>query len=700
MNYSNNYNTFNNSILGEKKNIKMVTNFFNAKNKNIIFDKYSESLNQSIKNDSYPKKKNIYRRKKEDKIDKDLNDEKGKENLIIKSINANNYNKIRLFNTNFSKRLIFNYANLLPISSKKRNYNDMNRLTGNISNLSVRESNILKYKINQHIINNSKYKNNFEKYYSKNLSNEYPNYSIKKDNHHIKRVLSLNQKSKSKKLLKNNIISNIKFKIKNDLVILTKKNNIHINKFNKKNNNLNKNSNRKFYFSEELNNHSHLDSFKYIKNLSNENSYSMNKKKYLNTLNKNNSLKNKTLKKNRNISPIMKENNLIKAMLTKGGGNLINSSYFLKKENKSSLLKRTINKNKNINNLITLNYNNSNLNNTKKRKKNNKNILTKNYTQRKEKFEKIEKSLNSTTSENNNNFNISNGLKDYKKNEEDDDIKKFNFDDYKIITQLGQGTFSKIYLVQDKNKNLFSMKKIILSEEIDVQSIIKEYKLCSKIKHENIVNLLGLYSSKLDKTTYVVYILMEVGKTDWEKEIRYYKEKQLEYSEKDLINIIKQLISALSFLQAKNIVHRDIKPQNIILYKDNKYKLADFGESKQMNNISFSLNNGSLRGTELYMSPLLFNGLRNGQIDVSHNLIKSDVYSLGLCLLYAATLNNKSLYDVRKYIEMKGLKKYIKDILKDKYSKKLIDLIISMLEIHEEKRPDFIELEKIIDKIF
>ena len=193
---------------------------------------------------------------------------------------------------------------------------------------------------------------------------------------------------------------------------------------------------------------------------------------------------------------------------------------------------------------------------------------------------------------------------------------------------------------------------------------------------------------------------MEVGKTDWEKEIRYYKEKELEYSENDLINITKQLISALSFLQTKNIVHRDIKPQNILIFKDNKYKLADFGESKQMSNISFSLNNGSLRGTELYMSPLLFNGLRNGQIDVSHNLVKSDVYSLGLCLLYAATFSNKSLYDVRKFVEMKELKKYIEDTLKDKYSQKFIDLIISMLEIHEDKRPDFIELEKLIGKIF
>ena len=351
------------------------------------------------------------------------------------------------------------------------------------------------------------------------------------------------------------------------------------------------------------------------------------------------------------------------------------------------------------------NHNTDNRNNNNK----NKNINSRKITKKKQKSgnkvnrnvenKKIENSLNSTingietkTEEDC----LSNGLKEFK----DDDIKEFNFDDYKIITQLGQGTFSKIYLVQDKNNNIYSMKKIILSDALDVKSVIKEYKMCSKFRHENIVKLLGLYSSKLDKTTYVVYILMEVGKTDWEKEIRSFSEKKIEYKEKELIIITKQLVKALAFLQKNNIVHRDIKPQNILIFKDNLYKLADFGESKQLHNVSFSLLNGSLRGTELYMSPLLFNGLRNGQIDVKHNLIKSDVYSFGLCLLYAATTSNKTLYDIRKYVEMKGLSEYIEKTLKNKYSKKFIDLIISMLEIHEEKRPDFIELQKIVNKSF
>ena len=280
--------------------------------------------------------------------------------------------------------------------------------------------------------------------------------------------------------------------------------------------------------------------------------------------------------------------------------------------------------------------------------------------------------------------------------EEGDELKEFNFDEYKIITQLGQGTFGKIYLVQDPNKQLFSMKKIVLSEELDVQSVIKEYRMCYKIKHPNVIKILGVYNNKLDKTTYVVYVLMEVGLTDWEKEIKSYSDKHIEYTESELINIIKQLTSVLAFLQRKNISHRDIKPQNILVFKNNIYKIADFGEAKQIENISKSLVVNSLRGTELYMSPLLFNGLRTGQVDIKHNMFKSDVYSFGLCILYASVTSNKPLYETRKFVEMTSVKKYISKLLKNKYSNKFIQLLCTMIEIHEKNRPDFIELENIM----
>ena len=282
-------------------------------------------------------------------------------------------------------------------------------------------------------------------------------------------------------------------------------------------------------------------------------------------------------------------------------------------------------------------------------------------------------------------------LKDY---ELDNELKPFNFNDFTIITQLGQGTFGKIYLVQNSKGEVYSMKKIFLSEELDLEDIIREYRLCYKLKNDNIVEIIGLHNTKLDSTTFIVYILMEVGLTDWEKEIRTYSEKSKSYSEEELISIIKQLVSALSFLQKKNVSHRDIKPHNVLVFKDKIYKIADFGEAKQITKVTQNLQINTLRGTEMYMSPLLFNGLRTNQIDIKHNLFKSDVYSLGLCILYACTLTNEYIYDIRKYVDMNDVRKFINKCIGRKYSKKFVELIENMLEINERNRPDFIELEK------
>ena len=351
-----------------------------------------------------------------------------------------------------------------------------------------------------------------------------------------------------------------------------------------------------------------------------------------------------------------------------------------------------------------INNNNKTKDNYKRNKKENisninlihkiyNNYLQKNNNQTKNQERNI---INNIKTKNNKTNNQGNSLEEKEKDKDEDELKSFNFDEYKIITQLGQGTFGKIYLVQDKSNQLFSMKKIVLSEELDVQSVIKEYRMCYKIKHPNVIKILGIYNNKLDKTTYVVYVLMEVGLTDWEKEIKSYNDKHIEYTEDELINIIKQLTSILAFLQRKNISHRDIKPQNILVFKNKIYKIADFGEAKQIENISKSLVLNSLRGTELYMSPLLFNGLRTGQVDIKHNMFKSDVYSFGLCILYAAVTSNKPLYETRKYVEMNSIKRYINKLLRNKYSKKFIELLCTMIEIHEKNRPDFIELEKIM----
>ena len=162
------------------------------------------------------------------------------------------------------------------------------------------------------------------------------------------------------------------------------------------------------------------------------------------------------------------------------------------------------------NNLNSSNKNNKNTNIKEKEKENISKVKEKEEFQ-KEKVEIVNNNLTNTIISNNENV--------------EDKLKAFNFDDYKIITHLGQDSFGKIYLVQNYENELFTLKKLVYYEELDVQTVLKEYKMCYKLKHPNVVKILGIYSNKLDKTTYVVYILMEVSLIDWEKEIKKRIEK-------------------------------------------------------------------------------------------------------------------------------------------------------------------------------
>jgi serine/threonine protein kinase len=192
---------------------------------------------------------------------------------------------------------------------------------------------------------------------------------------------------------------------------------------------------------------------------------------------------------------------------------------------------------------------------------------------------------------------------------------------------------------------------------------------------------------------------MEVGKTDWEKEINQRLIKNNFYSEKELLNILIQLVKALNYLQKNNISHRDIKAQNVLVFSNNVYKLADFGEAKKFDSVGRDILN-TLRGTELYMSPILFYGLQRRIFDLKHNTYKSDVFSLGMCVLFAATLKIKVLCKIREFNNDKKVLDFLHKMLKERYSEKFINLIALMLKLNEDDRVDFIELEKILNEEF
>ena len=189
---------------------------------------------------------------------------------------------------------------------------------------------------------------------------------------------------------------------------------------------------------------------------------------------------------------------------------------------------------------------------------------------------------------------------------------------------------------------------------------------------------------------YNFYVLMELADIDWEKEINKRKLAKNYYTEGELYKITRQLIKSFAALQKNFITHRDIKPQNILIV-NNTYKIGDFGEAKITE--GNSIIKQSIKGTELYMSPILFMALNKRQSIIIHNTFKSDVFSLGMCLFLAATLTFKSLCDIREINDSKIIKKILEKYLIVKYSYNFVNILVKMLEVDENLRPDFIELE-------
>ena len=277
----------------------------------------------------------------------------------------------------------------------------------------------------------------------------------------------------------------------------------------------------------------------------------------------------------------------------------------------------------------------------------------------------------------------------------------FDLDEFKIIKQIGVGGFGKIYSVQwNRNNEIYALKKLILDK--DELNIIKNKVKIVKdlIRNTGHYGFIKIYGDKCiplkNKNEFLYYVIMELGERDWLKELKMRESYLLYYSEKELFDIIIQLVKTLALMQKNRVTHRDLKPQNILLCKG-IFKLCDFGESKILNG------NGRvyqhIRGSELYMSPIIFYALKRKEKHVWHNTYKSDVYSLGMCILLAAGFSRKLLCDIREIKDINVIYKIINNALNKRYSEKIINLIVKMLQLEENLRFDFIELEKYLSEL-
>ena len=279
----------------------------------------------------------------------------------------------------------------------------------------------------------------------------------------------------------------------------------------------------------------------------------------------------------------------------------------------------------------------------------------------------------------------------------------FNPSEFKILSQIGEGSFGKIYCVQwIKNFEKYAMKKLNLfgqEELIILQHKVKIVQnLQKKTGHNGFTTIYGDKCIPLPRPNeYHYYIIMELVEKDWEVELKRRRINAEFYTEYELLDIVKQLVKTLSIMQQNNVTHRDIKPQNVLI-KEGFYKLCDFDEVKIIYNPQPCMH--SVRGSELYMAPILFYAYQNKTPSIVHNTYKSDVFSLGMCILLAAGLTAKTLCDIREIKDMNIISEIIISRLVNRYSPNFIKLIIKMLQLEETLRFDFIELEEYILQIW
>lgn len=198
---------------------------------------------------------------------------------------------------------------------------------------------------------------------------------------------------------------------------------------------------------------------------------------------------------------------------------------------------------------------------------------------------------------------------------------------YEILEKIGEGGMATVYKARCKLLNRFVAIKVLKEEYANNEDFVKRFKAeaqsAAALTHPNIVSVYDVGQEKEN----INYIVMELLET---KTLKDYIEENGALSNEMTLKIAAQIASALEAAHNAHIVHRDIKPHNIVLNQNMVAKVTDFGIAKITNTTSATITSfGSTVGSVHYFSP---EHAKGGYVDE-----KSDLYSLGVVMYEMAT---------------------------------------------------------------
>lgn len=248
---------------------------------------------------------------------------------------------------------------------------------------------------------------------------------------------------------------------------------------------------------------------------------------------------------------------------------------------------------------------------------------------------------------------------------------KFVVGEYLVeYKRIGKGAFSSVYrgYHQETNK-IVAIKKIELDTVKKIkQRIKKEIQICKMLKHPNVIETYDVINDKIGGNIYIVMEYCGEGHLG-----NLLKNKPI--IEEEAKKYMKQIAEGLKYLMDNSILHRDLKPQNIMINDENNLKIADFGFARHFQTDTVA---ETLCGTPLYMAPEIMKHRKYNY--------KSDLWSVGV-ILYQMVFGRRPYYannilDLLKKIENDKL--YYPDDVDISYDCK--NLIESLLHTNPDKR--------------
>ena len=242
------------------------------------------------------------------------------------------------------------------------------------------------------------------------------------------------------------------------------------------------------------------------------------------------------------------------------------------------------------------------------------------------------------------------------------------------IKVLGKGAFGVVYLVKNNETDiLYALKKTNLN---NFDSYINEINILKKFDHINIVK----FHENYKKNNYYNILLEYIDGGTLESKINLKIKHYKKFNNDEIKKYITQLSDGLKYIHSFKIIHRDVKPSNLLLTKQNILKISDFGVSREYNTME---NIKTFIGTPYYLAPEMVCGYKYNN--------KVDYWALG-CILY-------ELVSLKRPFDGKSIYSLVNKISNGRYNIRIIPfkyqkIIKNLLHLNSIYRYDFKQIDE------